>query len=511
MLSTKEEVGQIFCSNPLDQSWFELCRLLSNPALSTHELLDRTIDLIPTFYENSTNVVASLSMSSEHHNSITTETKQRQLSVDIPSFQFENDKRTTRQINILHQGGGCGGDDNDDEKAQISAGDTRVKLIAQLLGQAIDCRSQNTYSSNIEQSSDKGCDIVTSDYTCQSTNQVSPLEDTVIAIDEVGNADDDEDNEEEEEEPQDRALAKAGQWELDLAKNELSWSDEIFQLFQVDKTKFAASYEAFLNAIHPDDRDLVNNSYTTSLQTEEDYDITHRLLYPDGQIKIVREVCRTEYDVGTGNPLRSIGLVQDITNLANRIPGVPIHIEMPPCWGKLEQYNHKPPQLLEDDHRSFVSEITDPDGNDDDASAISTGSITDGNNKVHSNNNVTLRVQWGGSTFYTIERRQRRCHGHGHVGSSKFDNIEVPLVEDRFGTSDLSTPWDFLPRSTTSVGRRSAYSSCDGSDDRAPRLPRRNSCPETAWDVDDENVCYDSKRSFQTYLHMHYCKHKSMT
>eukprot|EP00522_Entomoneis_paludosa_P017375 CAMPEP_0172450448 /NCGR_PEP_ID=MMETSP1065-20121228/8774_1 /TAXON_ID=265537 /ORGANISM="Amphiprora paludosa, Strain CCMP125" /LENGTH=697 /DNA_ID=CAMNT_0013202229 /DNA_START=202 /DNA_END=2295 /DNA_ORIENTATION=+ len=109
-------------------------------------------------------------------------------------------------------------------------------------------------------------------------------------------------------------IAKLGQWDLDLVNNNLVWSDQIYSLFQIDQEKFGASYEAFLNAIHPDDRDLVNTSYLSHLETKEPYEIIHRLLFPDGKIKWVIESCRSEFD-NNGTPLRSIGTVQDITEL----------------------------------------------------------------------------------------------------------------------------------------------------------------------------------------------------
>ena len=59
---------------------------------------------------------------------------------------------------------------------------------------------------------------------------------------------------------------------------------------------------------------MVNNAYTRSLETKEAYSISHRLRFDDGTIKWVNELCRTEYD-DTGKPLRSIGTVQDITEL----------------------------------------------------------------------------------------------------------------------------------------------------------------------------------------------------
>lgn len=108
-------------------------------------------------------------------------------------------------------------------------------------------------------------------------------------------------------------LAKLGHWELDLITNKLSWSDEIFEIFQIDPLKFGASYESFLNTIHPEDRESVNKSYTDSVKNKNSYDIVHRLLMKDGSIKYVHEMGKTYYDE-FGNPLVSIGTVQDITD-----------------------------------------------------------------------------------------------------------------------------------------------------------------------------------------------------
>ncbi|MFQ5645113.1 MAG: PAS domain S-box protein, partial [Thiogranum sp.] len=107
-------------------------------------------------------------------------------------------------------------------------------------------------------------------------------------------------------------LAHIGNWELDLVKDTLEWSDEIFRIFEIDPEQFQPSYEGFLNAIHPDDRDRVNQAYTDSLENKAPYNITHRLLMKDGRIKYVHEFCSTHFD-DHGQPLRSIGLVQDIT------------------------------------------------------------------------------------------------------------------------------------------------------------------------------------------------------
>lgn len=107
-------------------------------------------------------------------------------------------------------------------------------------------------------------------------------------------------------------ISHVGSWTLDLLSSKLIWSDEVFRLFEIDPKQFGANYEAFLNSIHPEDRDAVSKAYTDSLSNQEPYEITHRLLMADGRIKWVRERCDSEFDV-TGKPLRSIGTVQDVT------------------------------------------------------------------------------------------------------------------------------------------------------------------------------------------------------
>jgi diguanylate cyclase (GGDEF)-like protein/PAS domain S-box-containing protein len=108
-------------------------------------------------------------------------------------------------------------------------------------------------------------------------------------------------------------MARIGSWELDLVDNRLQWSDEIFRIFEIDPTRFTASYEGFLAVVHADDRDAVNQAYTASVRDKAPYQITHRLKMADGRIKHVQEHGVTDYDA-VGRPVRSVGTVQDITD-----------------------------------------------------------------------------------------------------------------------------------------------------------------------------------------------------
>lgn len=107
-------------------------------------------------------------------------------------------------------------------------------------------------------------------------------------------------------------ISQIGSWELNLIKNELVWSDEIFKIFEIDERRFHPTYENFLDVIHPKDRESVNLAYKNSLKTKQPYEITHRLLMPDGRIKWVTERCKSYFDTN-GKAVKSIGTAQDVT------------------------------------------------------------------------------------------------------------------------------------------------------------------------------------------------------
>jgi PAS domain S-box-containing protein len=108
-------------------------------------------------------------------------------------------------------------------------------------------------------------------------------------------------------------IAHLGSWELDLEKNELTWSDEVYRIFGLPRHQSFATYEAFLSAVHPDDRSKVDEAYSASLSDNNDtYEIEHRIVKPDGEIGYVHEKCEHHKD-SSGRIIRSVGTVHDIT------------------------------------------------------------------------------------------------------------------------------------------------------------------------------------------------------
>ncbi len=110
-------------------------------------------------------------------------------------------------------------------------------------------------------------------------------------------------------------LAHIGLWEFDLTTKTLTWSNEIYNIFEMDNKTFIPTYEDFFKIVHPEDKELLENAYLNSLKTKERFKISHRLLMNDGRVKYVEESGNTLFDE-KGNPLISRGTIQDITELS---------------------------------------------------------------------------------------------------------------------------------------------------------------------------------------------------
>lgn len=107
-------------------------------------------------------------------------------------------------------------------------------------------------------------------------------------------------------------IAHLGSWEVVLATNALSWSDEIYRMFGIDRAHFPATYDAFLAAVHPDDRDAMHAAHLRARSGQARLDIEHRIIAGDGSVRWVHELGELEYDE-TGAPIRLTGTVLDIT------------------------------------------------------------------------------------------------------------------------------------------------------------------------------------------------------
>jgi len=109
-----------------------------------------------------------------------------------------------------------------------------------------------------------------------------------------------------------QAIADVGTWDWDIVTGGLVWSPQIYSIFGVSSDQFEASYENFLNFVHPEDRDKVSAAVREALEFDVLYDVEHRLSLQNGKELFVHERGQVYRDEN-GTPVRMIGVVLDIT------------------------------------------------------------------------------------------------------------------------------------------------------------------------------------------------------
>jgi PAS domain S-box-containing protein len=108
--------------------------------------------------------------------------------------------------------------------------------------------------------------------------------------------------------------AHIGHWNWDLIKQELTWSDEIFNIFGLPKDSFQVTAENFEKTIHPDDLDNFLQKRSEGLANDKEINIDHRIIRPNGEVRFVQERSKILRDKNNRS-ISIFGTVQDITEL----------------------------------------------------------------------------------------------------------------------------------------------------------------------------------------------------
>jgi PAS domain S-box-containing protein len=108
-------------------------------------------------------------------------------------------------------------------------------------------------------------------------------------------------------------IARLGHWVRDIRKNEIWWSDEIYRMTGRTRQEWGSgSLEAFLDIVHPDDRENVVQEIQSAVSEHKPYGVDHRIMLSDGTVLLVHEQGEVTYDE-SGEAIRITGTVQDIT------------------------------------------------------------------------------------------------------------------------------------------------------------------------------------------------------
>ena len=106
-------------------------------------------------------------------------------------------------------------------------------------------------------------------------------------------------------------IARLGHWEWDIPANTVTWSREMYKIFDMAPVG-TLSYESYLGKLHPEDREFVHNTIQQTYADKKFTDFTHRITTGKGVEKIIQakgEVIVNE----KGEPVKMIGTAQDIT------------------------------------------------------------------------------------------------------------------------------------------------------------------------------------------------------
>lgn len=107
-------------------------------------------------------------------------------------------------------------------------------------------------------------------------------------------------------------VANVGHWNWDMKKNEITWSDQLFRIFDKDPKTFKPNYKSLMEIIHSEDRDSFDQDVNKCIEQKVGHDIIHRIVVGNGEVRYIHEKGRAFYD-HEGKAFRMSGTAQDVT------------------------------------------------------------------------------------------------------------------------------------------------------------------------------------------------------
>jgi len=105
---------------------------------------------------------------------------------------------------------------------------------------------------------------------------------------------------------------RMGVWERDIATGTVTWSEELENIFGLEKGAFTGDESHFYELIHEDDRERVWSEVERSIIEKRPYTVEFRLHHADGSVRWMEGRGEAVYSE-TGKPVRLYGIAIDIT------------------------------------------------------------------------------------------------------------------------------------------------------------------------------------------------------
>ena len=106
--------------------------------------------------------------------------------------------------------------------------------------------------------------------------------------------------------------AKVGIWDMDYTTGMHRWSEILESQYGLQPGTFGGTFEAFVERIHPDDRESVLQTVGKAMKSGADFSTQHRSIWPDGTVRWLSGAGRVLLGEH-GEPVRAVGITQDVT------------------------------------------------------------------------------------------------------------------------------------------------------------------------------------------------------
>jgi diguanylate cyclase (GGDEF)-like protein/PAS domain S-box-containing protein len=107
-------------------------------------------------------------------------------------------------------------------------------------------------------------------------------------------------------------IANMGNWDWDISKNTIDWSDEVYRIFQVNPITVKFDRKTFFELVHPDDREELITSFKVALDKQQPSNFEYRILLGDGSVRYLHH--QSEITLSPDNvAIKLSGTIQDIS------------------------------------------------------------------------------------------------------------------------------------------------------------------------------------------------------
>jgi len=107
-------------------------------------------------------------------------------------------------------------------------------------------------------------------------------------------------------------LTGLGSWEWRVRDDRVLWSDNLYRILGLEPNSYEATFDAYMERVHPDDYAWVQNAVETAIRERRPFAFHHRIVRGDGQGRAVRCHGEPSFSAETGGLERVFGTCQEI-------------------------------------------------------------------------------------------------------------------------------------------------------------------------------------------------------